>query len=362
MTESVMPEIQAVSLTANYGKFVLEPLERGFGVTLGNAMRRVLLNSLPGYAVTSVKIEDVQHEYSAVKHMKEDVIEFLLNVKGIRLKPVVPQTMPVTMRLDWTGEGEVHAGDIQRVGEYEIVNPDLVLGTLDNPEARLSAEFEVEQGVGYRSAGGAESETIGQLPLDAVFTPIRKVNFEVEHTRVGQITNYDRLVLEIWTDDTIGPKEAASQTARILVQYLSLIVNLDMPVVVATPGPRPMPDVPDEIYNMSIEELKLSSRTLNCLRRGTIHTVGEVLERTEAELLALRNFGERSLRELYGRLQSVGVPIGARGDGEEASDEDGIDDEEEEAVAEIMTAYSSDSQEEQEEEVPPSVGRTFYPD
>mgnify|MGYP001314083902 CR=1 FL=1 len=205
VNELLVQNIQAIDLTASYGKFVLEPLDRGFGSTLGNALRRILLSSLPGYAVTAVRIEGVQHEYSTVPHMKEDIIEFLANVKSIRIQPVIQTDQPVILRLEWQGKGQVHAGDIERAGELDIVNPDLPLATLDDPKAQISAEFHVERGKGHRAATNREeNESFGLIPMDALFTPIRKANFEVEHTRIGQITDYDRLILEVWTDQTIG--------------------------------------------------------------------------------------------------------------------------------------------------------------
>ncbi len=360
MTESLLPEIEVVELTPDYGKFIFQPLGRGFGSTLGNALRRVLLGALPGYAVTSVKIDGVQHEYSTIEHMKEDVIEFLLNVKGIRFRPVAPQEAPVSMTLDWTGEGTVKAGDIQKAGEYEIVNPGLHLATLDSKDASLSAEFQVMQGVGYKSPSEENEEAmIGEIPVDAVFTPIRNVNYEVQHTRVGQITDYDRLVMEIHTDETIGPKEAASEAARILAGYLSLITSMGDPVPVPEPDqqrPKETSELPDELYNLSIEDLKLSARTSNCLRRGNINTVGEVLERSDTELLALRNFGERSLKELKEHLTQIGA---IQTSGDQEGYPDGAD-----TATEVLTSYSTTGEEDTSEiePVPPTTGRTFLPD
>lgn len=378
MTEQLTPTVQVVSATDSYGKFILEPLQRGFATTVGNAFRRVLLSSLPGYAITAVRIEGVQHEYTTIRHMREDVIAFLLNVKAIRLRPVVKTDQPLVLRLNWQGEGDVHAGDIEHAAECEVANPDLLLATIDDPSAKLSMEFHVEWGKGFRVADGRQnSGPIGLLPVDALFTPIRKVNFDVEHTRIGQITDYDRLVLEVWTDQTIDPQEAVREAAKILVDQLALFATLGRAVVPAPQRRALAAPVSDELYSMRIEELHLSSRTLNCLRRGGIETVGQVLERSRAELLAIRNFGERSLQELNTRLQAVGIPVQfeepkpKRKETEEAAVERALEAFlgegalEEKAEGAPLAAYSAGPEEKEEEhpkDPPPNVGRTFYPD
>jgi DNA-directed RNA polymerase subunit alpha len=345
---------------------------------VGNAFRRVLLSSLPGYAITAVRIEGIQHEYTTIRYMREDVIAFLLNVKAIRLRPVVKTDQPLVLRLDWQGEGDVHAGDIERAAECEVANPDLLLATIDDPAAKLSMEIHVEWGKGFRVADGRQnSGPIGLLPVDALFTPIRKVNFDVEHTRIGQVTDYDRLVLEVWTDQTIDPQAAVREAAQILVDQLALFATLGRAVAPAPQRRALAAPVSDELYSMRIEELRLSSRTLNCLRRGGIEPVGQVLEHSRAELLAIRNFGERSLQELNTRLQAVGIPVQfeepkpKRKETEEASVERALEAFlgegalEEKAGGAPLAAYSAGPQEEEEEqpkELPPNVGRTFYPD
>ena len=318
--------VQALEKTGNYAKFVAEPLERGFGITLGNSLRRVLLNSLVGAAVTSVKIEGIQHEYSIIPFMKEDVTQFLLNVKGIRLKPL--SDAPAQMRLEVSGEGKVCAGDIQPCAEYQIVNPEHHLATLDSPEAKLSVEFFVSKGRGYIPASHGDGAAIGVLPVDAIFTPVRKVNYNVERTRVGQQTDYDRLILEVWTDGTLTSSEAVRQSAQLLVDHFFRFCVVEREVEIGHQRQPVALTIPAEQYNTPVEKLNISARTFNALKRSNIHKVGEVLEKTREELLSIRNFGEKSLEELYQRLSVLGylpkqsVPAAeAEQDAPEASDE-----------------------------------------
>jgi DNA-directed RNA polymerase subunit alpha len=288
-----------------YARMVVEPLEGGFGTTIGNALRRVLLSSLPGAAITSARIDEVEHEFSTIPHMKEDTIEFLLNVKALRLRALSDRS--ARMYLDASGEGPVLASAIQVPPDYEIVNPDLQLATLDSADARLRVEFTVDQGKGYQPASHVNGMPIGVIPVDAIFTPVRKVNYHVERTRVGQMTNYDRLILEVWTDGTITGVEAVSQAADILIRELSLFSQLTRP---ATPIPdrglgSGVPLAPDK-YNTPIEDLQLSMRAYNCLKRSGLMTVGQVLEKSEEELMGLRNFGRKSYEELRDRLVERG--------------------------------------------------------
>jgi len=297
------PEIKAVELTDEYGKFTVEPLERGFAMTLGNPLRRILLSSVRGTAVTWVKIEDVLHEYSTIPRVKEDVTELLVNFKAIRLRSIANR--PGKLRLEVSGEGWVTAGDIKVSSDFEIVNPELHLATLDSPDAQLSVEFNVEQGQGYVPASDADGLPIGVLPVDAIFGPVRRVNYSVEHTRVGQVTDYERLVLEVWTDKTSTPMESLSQAAQFLVEHFFLFANVGK--ATETPDkPSLALSLPADVYNMSVERLELSARTLNCLKRAHIDKVGEVLEKDRSELLQIRNFGEKSFVELYGRLEDLG--------------------------------------------------------
>ena len=305
-TEMLKPEIRVLESEETYGKVAVEPLPRGFGLTIGNPLRRILLSSTNGSAVTWVKIDDVVHEYAAIPGVKEEVMELLLNVKRIRIRSQSDRAGK--MRLDVTGEGRVCAGDISTSSDFEIVNPELHLATLDSDTAHLSMEFNVEQGVGYQvaaQADGTSNPPVGVLPVDAVFSPVRKVNYNVERTRVGQVTDYERLIMEVWTDGTIRAVEAIQQAAENLVDHFFLFSNINK---VAEEGTERVPlVVSPEIYQTPIEKLELSPRTLNCLKRSHISKVGEVLEMSDDELLKIRNFGEKSLDELKEKLVEHGV-------------------------------------------------------
>ena len=296
------PEIKQLELADRYGKFAIEPLEPGYGMTLGNPMRRVLYGSLTGTAITWIKVEGVLHEYATIPHMKEEVSEFLLNVKGIRLRSEADR--PGKLRLEVAGEGEVCAADIMASSNFEVVNPELHLATLDAAEAKLAVEFNVEQGVGYKEATSGSDQAIGTLPVDAVFTPIRKVNYRVEPTRVGQRTDYERLVIEIWTDGTVEPIEALRQSGEILMNKFFMFAKVQMDSSDAG-SPVLTPSISPEKYNIVVEKLDLSSRTLNCLKRAGIDKVGEVLEKSKEELIAIRNFGEKSYTELFDQLRAM---------------------------------------------------------
>lgn len=304
--ETLKPEIRVIESEETYGKVAVEPLPRGFGLTIGNPLRRILLSSTNGSAITWVKIDEVVHEYAAVPGVKEEVMELLLNVKRIRIRSQSERAGK--MRLDVTGEGRVCAGDISTSSDFEIVNPDLHLATLDSDSSHLSIEFNVEQGVGYQTAAqadGTSNPPVGVLPVDAVFSPVRKVNYNVERTRVGQVTDYERLIMEVWTDGTIRAVEAIQQAAENLVNHFFLFSNLNR---VAEEGSERVPlVVSPEIYQTPIEKLELSPRTLNCLKRSHISKVGEVLEMSDDELLKIRNFGEKSLVELKEKLAEHGV-------------------------------------------------------
>ena len=297
------PQITVIEAQETYGKFAIEPLESGFGMTLGNPLRRVLYSSLLGTAVTWVKIEGVLHEYSTIPHAKEEVFEFLMNVKGMRLRSEVER--PGKLRLEVAGEGEVCACDIMASSDFEVVNPELHLLTLDSSEAKLSVEFNVERGKGYAVAAHDEGQPIGVLPVDAVYTPIRKVNYNVERTRVGQRTDFERLVLEVWTDGSVTPVSAVVHAANVLVNQFFLFANVDKQPADGPDGQTAMPNIPAEQYNIPVERLELSSRTLNCLKRASINKVGEVLEKKRPELLRIKNFGEKSYTELYARLRDM---------------------------------------------------------
>ena len=298
------PQIKPLEVREEYGRFSIEPLERGFGMTLGNPLRRVLLSSIRGTAITWVKIEGVMHEYSTMPHVKEDVTELLVNFKSIRLRSLVDR--PGKLRLEVSGEGWVTAGDIKASSDFQIVNPELHLATLDSPEANLSVEFNVEQGKGYVPASLSEGLPIGVLPVDSIFSPVRRVNFNVERTRVGQVTDYERLIIEVWTEKTATPMEVMPQAAQVLVDHFFLFTNVSKTIEVTGETSSLALSLPAEVYNTPVERLELSARTLNCLKRAHINKVGEVLEKERAELLKIRNFGEKSLDELYLRLEEMG--------------------------------------------------------
>lgn len=305
--ETPSPQTRMLEAGQNWARFAVEPLERGFAITIGNALRRVLLSSMPGNAITWVKIEGVLHEYASLPYMKEEVTEFLLNVKRVRIRS--SNNRPTKMRLEVNGEGRVCAGDIATSADFEIVNPELHLATLDSGDASLSVEFNVEPGTGYEPALSGDNlpgMPIGVLPVDAIYNPVRKVNYFTEKTRVGNATNsnFERLVLEVWTDGTITPAEVVRRSSEILVTHFFLFSGLGR-------GTSAQEDrslsIPPEIYQMPIERLQLSPRTLNCLKRAHMSKVGQVLETPDEELLKIRNFGEKSLEELKSRIQELGL-------------------------------------------------------
>lgn len=305
MQEEISPRMEWLHSSAELGRLEVEPLDSGFGLTLGNALRRVLLSSLPGAAITAMRIEDVYHEFSAIPGVREDTTELILNLKQVRIKSYRDGEVfqPQNVRLEGTGPGVLTAGDIQVPPDLEVVNPELPIATLDNRDARLSMLLTVEMDRGYQTAEGRESPAIGVIPIDAVFTPIRRVNFQVEKTRVGERTDYDKLLLEIQTDGTITPKEALNQATEILVQQLHFLLEPEaIPASLQKKNIAEGQPIPSALQDMPIEVLDLSSRTYNCLKRSQITTVGQVLQMTEDELLGLRNFGQKSLVELQEKL------------------------------------------------------------
>jgi DNA-directed RNA polymerase subunit alpha len=297
-----VPVVHELESSTNYGKFEVEPLEPGFGTTLGNSLRRVLLSSLPGAAVTSVAIDGVSHEFSAIPHVKEDVIEILLNLKELCV--VSHSSTPVRCTLDVRGSRTVTGADIECPSDVEIKNPDLHICTLDGPKAQLRMDLMVEQGKGYVTAerNKKEGQPIGVIPLDAIFTPVHKANFTVEKTRVGQETEWDKLIVEVWTNGTIQPVEAVSQAAALFTQHLDLFVrfgdNLAAPAVRQQRGN----DMPSRLADVPIEELELSVRALNCLKANDVTRVGQLVAMRQEELLTLRNFGQKSLDEIKEKL------------------------------------------------------------
>ncbi len=319
MSQLAVAKIECIESKGNFGRFRAEPLEKGFGTTLGNALRRALLGYLPGAAVTRVKIEGIQHEFSTIPGVKEDVTEFLLNVKALRLKPLSGQ--PGKLMLKVEGEGRVCAADIEPSTDFEIANPELYLATLDSPQAKLYVEFDVELGEGYRVAESSDNLPIGTIPVDAIFTPMRKVNFTVEPTHISRETSHERLELEIWTDGTISPAEAISQSARILSEQLAPFIDYARVSRIEAEKQLVRASIPDEKYNMLVEQLELSVRTMNCLRRGGITTVGELIGKGEQELLSLHNFGQKSMQEVRERLEALGLSLTPLGEEESQAEE-----------------------------------------
>ena len=308
----VLPhKVEGDATSRNYGRFIISPLESGYGLTLGTALRRVLLSSLPGAAITSVRVSDVHHEFSAIPGVREDMTQLILQVKQLRLK-LFDTDAPARLRLEHRGEGTVTAADIICPAEVEIVNSDLYLFTVDAPDAHLELEFEVQAGRGYSPAEDRGRLPIGELPVDAIFSPVRRVNFDVERARVGQRTNYDRLVLEIWTDGTIRPEDALSQAAQILQKHLVVISGIQPDEGFVGDNNEPAEETHGrkaELYEKPIEELDLSVRVFNSLKRTGITTVGDVLDmlaRGPDAMLAIRNFGEKSLDELVEKLKDKG--------------------------------------------------------
>ena len=308
----VLPhKVEGDATSRNYGRFIISPLESGYGLTLGTALRRVLLSSLPGAAITSIRVSDVHHEFSAIPGVREDMTQLILQIKQLRLK-LFDTDAPARLRLEHRGEGTVTAADIICPAEVEIVNSDLYLFTVDAPDAHLELEFEVQSGRGYSPAEDRGRLPIGELPVDAIFSPVRRVNFDVERARVGQRTNYDRLVLEIWTDGTIRPEDALSQAAQILQKHLVVISGIQPDEGFVSDSNEPAEETHGrkaELYEKPIEELDLSVRVFNSLKRTGITTVGDVLDmlaRGPDAMLAIRNFGEKSLDELVEKLKDKG--------------------------------------------------------
>jgi DNA-directed RNA polymerase subunit alpha len=300
-----MPKIEVVSSAENYGRFKIEPLDPGYGHTLGNALRRVLLSSMPGSAVTKIKIDGVYHEFATLEGVREDVTELVLNIKGIRVRS--SSERPVKLLLTRHGAGRVTAGDIDQPGGVEIVNPDHYIATIDSDDGRLEVELTVERGTGYLAADQRDVVPLGEIPVDAIFTPIPRVNYVVENTRIGQATDFDRLLLEVWTDGTVKPGDALGYAAAVLVQYSQTIADFNRLAV--EPEEQPAPSglvIPADVYDTPIEDLDLSTRTYNCLKRADITKVGQVLQMDEKALLSVRNLGQKSMEEIRDKLNERG--------------------------------------------------------
>ena len=310
MIEIEKPKIETVEISddGKYGKFVIEPLERGYGTTLGNSLRRILLSSLPGAAVNSVQIDGVLHEFSTVPGVVEDVTEIILNLKGLSLK--IHSDEEKVLEIDAEGEGPVLAGDIRADSDVEILNPDLVIATL-SADARLHMRIHANRGRGYVPAekNKREDQPIGVIPVDSIYTPITRVNYSVENTRVGQITNYDKLTLEVWTNGSIRPDEAVSLGAKILTEHLMLFVSLTDEAKDAEIMVEKEEDNKEKVLEMTIEELDLSVRSYNCLKRAGINTVQELIMKTEEDMMKVRNLGRKSLEEVQEKLEELGLSL-----------------------------------------------------
>jgi DNA-directed RNA polymerase subunit alpha len=316
----LVPNIECTEQADNYGRFVAEPLEKGFGITLGNSLRRVLLGYLPGAAVTQVRIEGVQHEFTVIPNAKEDVMEFLLNVKELRLKPLSERGG--TLILEVEGEGRVCAADIRPSADFELTNPELCLITLNTPDSRLYVEMDVELGTGFQTAESTDNTPVGTIPVDAIFTPIRKVNYTVEPTHIGRETSRERLKLDVWTDGTTSPVDAVSRAAGILIEQLTPFLEYVKISQMKAEERLIRLSIPDEKYNMPVEQLDLSVRTMNCLRRSNITTVGELIGKGTKELLKLRNFGQKSYQEIEDRLASIGLSLNPKVEQETEEEEE----------------------------------------
>ncbi len=294
----VLPKIEVEAITERYGRFIVGPLESGYGVTIGNSLRRVLLSSLPGAAITSIRVDGIHHEFSPIPGVREDTMTLLLNLKQLRMK--LQGDEPVRLRLEAEGEGVVTAGDVDYPSEVEIVNPELHLLTLDSSDSRVEMEIVAEKGRGYSPSEERGALPIGELPVDAIFSPIRKIAYTVDRVRIGEITDFDQLKLDIWTDGTIQPEEALSTAAQMLAKHFSLVANIGG-VLIDEEEEAVEEGIPPRIYEMPIEELDLSVRAFNCLKRAGITKVGMILEKSEKgddEIMAIRNFGRKSLDEL----------------------------------------------------------------
>ncbi|MCL2821141.1 MAG: DNA-directed RNA polymerase subunit alpha [Oscillospiraceae bacterium] len=310
MVEIERPRIECIESPEDesYGRYVIEPLERGYGTTLGNSLRRILLSSLPGTAVTTVKIAGIQHEFTTIPGIKEDVTEIILNIKGIVARLHADRTK--TVYIEASGDCIVTAGDIKADGEVEILNPDLHIATLSS-DASLSMELTIDHGRGYMSAerNKLQQPTIGVIPIDSIYTPVHKVNYTVENTRVGNVTDFDKLTLEVWTDKTITARDAVSLGAKILCDHFTLFTDLSESIGNQSTVVEKAEAQRDKVLEMTIEELDLSVRSFNCLKRVNINTVEDLISKTEDEMIKVRNLGRKSLEEVIHKLAMMGLGL-----------------------------------------------------
>ena len=310
-------EVAEISDDKKYGKFVVEPLERGYGITLGNSLRRIMLSSLPGAAVSQVKIEGVLHEFSSIPGVKEDVTEIIMNIKNLSIKNSSDTNEPKTAYIEFNGEGVVKASDIQVDQDIEIMNPDQVIATLSGKDAKLYMELTITKGRGYVSSdkNKAGDLPIGVIAIDSIYTPVERVNVTVENTRVGQVTDFDKLTLDVHTDGTLAPDEAVSLAAKVLSEHLSLFIDLSENAKTAEVMVEKEDDEKGKVLEMSIDELELSVRSFNCLKRAGINTVQELANKTPDDMMKVRNLGRKSLEEVLAKLDELGLSL--RADGEQ---------------------------------------------
>ena len=310
-------EVAEISDDKKYGKFVVEPLERGYGITLGNSLRRIMLSSLPGAAVSQVKIEGVLHEFSSIPGVKEDVTEIIMNIKNLSIKNSSDTNEPKTAYIEFNGEGVVRASDIQVDQDIEIMNPDQVIATLSGKDAKLYMELTITKGRGYVSSdkNKAGDLPIGVIAIDSIYTPVERVNVTVENTRVGQVTDFDKLTLDVHTDGTLAPDEAVSLAAKVLSEHLSLFIDLSENAKTAEVMVEKEDDEKGKVLEMSIDELELSVRSFNCLKRAGINTVQELANKTSDDMMKVRNLGRKSLEEVLAKLDELGLSL--RQDGEQ---------------------------------------------
>ncbi|SFE40554.1 DNA-directed RNA polymerase subunit alpha [Lentibacillus persicus] len=310
MIEIEKPGIETVEITddATYGKFVVEPLERGYGTTLGNSLRRILLSSLPGAAVTSVQIDGVQHEFSTIQGVVEDVTSIILNLKKLALKIYSDDVK--TLEIDVQGEGKVTAADLTYDSDVEVLNPELEIATI-NGNGNLHMKITAEQGRGYRpaEANKRDEQPIGVIPVDSIFTPVTRVTYQVENTRVGQVTNYDKLTMDVWTDGSIRPEEAVSLGAKVFNEHLNIFIGLTDEAQKAEIMVEKEEDQKEKVMEMTIEELDLSVRSYNCLKRAGINTVQELSNKSEEDMMKVRNLGRKSLEEVKEKLDDLGLGL-----------------------------------------------------
>jgi DNA-directed RNA polymerase subunit alpha len=305
-------EIAEISEDKKYGRFVVEPLERGYGTTLGNSLRRIMLSSLPGAAVSRIKIDGVLHEFSSIPGVKEDVSEIILNIKNLAIKNTSPTDEPKVAYIEFEGEGVVKASDIQVDSDIQILNPDLVIAHLNGGvDCKLYMELTITKGRGYVSSDKNKTEDvpIGDIAIDSIYTPVERVNLTVQNTRVGQITDYDKLTLDVYTNGTLAPDEAVSLAAKVLSEHLSLFINLSEIAIDADIMMDKQDDAKGKVLDMYIDELELSVRSYNCLKRAGINTVEELTNRTPEDMMKVRNLGRKSLEEVLAKLKELGLQL-----------------------------------------------------